>query len=228
MNIFYIFIFIFFHLSIPTEWAVHVPYFLSPSIVQEVQHFLMKSSYKDSTLLLKTLQKQFRWIISATVKQLSAERYSITLTMSSPFCAFNSTEYVAYNGSILPCALLREDTYAQLPVVHYPENTIFSDVDLGKQIASLPPDLFNSYTITWYEKNKIILIDKNTQCFPIITSLEKKITTQIAHYCHYIHKKITETYTKKKKKKYALDVRFDKQIVLRPQEDITNEQNRTS
>lgn len=229
MNILYFITLIFFqsHFCTTHEYILHTPYILSESAREDAFNFLKNSSSGDGKVIIANLRAQFPWIKHATCRQFPHNRSSITLQLSEPFCALNTTHYVTSDGSIFSSDILRNDIFTQLPVIILSETSECS-TNLGKEIASLPRDLFNKYTITWHDKNTIILIDKNTECFPIITSLVKKITSQVAHYCHYIHKKITETYTKKKKKKYSLDVRFDKQIVLRPQEDIKYEKRFSS
>lgn len=208
-------------------YLLHSPYILSKSARTEVERFLETSSYKEARTLIEQLRQQFPWITHVTYTQLPSERITITLEIAHPFCAINTTDYVTTNGVIFPRTILRNEIYEILPVIIVP-NISECSIFFGKEITLLPREFFNLYTITWYNKYHIILVNKNIECFPIITSLDRKITSQLVHYCTYIHKKIRETCTKKKKKKYALDVRFDKQIVLRPQEDIKYEQSLSS
>ena len=230
MNILYLTVLIFFQshsCKASHVYILHTPYILSESAREQALNSLTKSASDNTQKIVSHLRGEFHWIKHATCKQLPNDRFALTLELSEPFCTINTTDYVTCDGSIFSSKILRDDLFTQLPTITLSENSECS-VNLGKEIASLPHDLLETYIIKWCDKNTIILTDKKRTCFPIITSLEKGITSQVAHYCHYIHKKITETYTKKNKKKYSLDVRFDKQIVLRPQEDIKYEKSFSS
>lgn len=208
------------------EYALHTPYSLSQKSCNDLQSYLSTLATLNIKEISKALLYQFPWIKTTTIKQLKPHHFSVTITLLEPFCAIQNISYVTTNGIIFSHEILRNEIYEKLPTLRY--ESPYCPTDLGHQIAALSQNLFDSYTIIWKNKNEIILIDKEQECFPIITSLSKKITSQIAHYCHYIHKKFNESYTNKKKKKYSLDIRFDKQIVLRPQENIKYEKSSSS
>ncbi len=206
--------------------VLDAPYILSEDTKNKISDFLQSYSTRDNRIT-SLIKKEFPWISSFTYNYINSQNCIYRITLEEPFCALSNGYYISHQGNVFPEEILREEVYKKLPQIQF-GSCMECSLTLGNQICLLDKELFDRYNIIWNSANYIILIDKQTECFPIITSLDKKITPQIAHYCHYIHKKIKESYTKKKKTQYALDIRFDKQIVLRPQEDIKYEKSSSS
>lgn len=200
-----------FFLMLCRDTIVHAPIQLS----SETYTQLVNSIQEDTPL--EKIHQIYPWIHNIKSKK-TPHKMIITLFIEKPLYALDNEWYVTTQGHIYKHSVLKKEVYEKLPRITLGRIHKCSTT-LAKQLISIPSSLLEAYNVIFYNPYHIVLQNKNKTTWPIITSLEQLINTQIHDYCNYIHKKFYEIYTKKKKKKYALDIRFKKQIVLRQEDD---------
>lgn len=220
-KLYYLFFFLALYCNIDNKkFYLTAPFYLSPDTCAIVEDYFSGFDNNDISKIVQLLIKQFPWITNVKIYTTTEKKRHVTINIQTPLYSINNTHYLTTEGTFLPAHLLKKEVYESLPSIIYTPQS-YSEIDDGQKMALLPRELFENYTIIWNSADFITLYDKKQECFPIITSYEKGIKPSLHNHCNYIYNKISQTPpTNKKKKLYTLDIRFDKQIVLRPQGEI--------
>lgn len=172
--------------------------------------------------LYEELKKDYPFITSFEWRMASPGRAELHIVGASPQFVINDAFVLGHDNQLLPRSLFIEHSLAyvrQLTMLVPPEEAALTE-GFHHFLQTIPPAVWDAYTIIYEKPHHVVLQAKDDQLYPIIIDevggLDLKKLAMAQQVDRHVRERLQQSAQRGKNTSWELDARFSQRIIARP------------